>query len=257
MFEQSQLELASGGKGNRASMIMGFALQALMLAGALLFSLIFTEAVPRLRFDASLMAPPRARSHVIAIEQPARPAAQVPVALKIRREGFFAPTSIPKDVVILDKAEPVDPAPPDTDPAGWIPIGSTGGDDGDRFLLADASRNLEPDMPPPPPQPQIVERPSGPVRVGGEVAAARLVHRAQPVYPPIARQARIQGMVRLEAVISEDGEISNLRVLSGHPLLIQSALDAVAQWRYQPTLLNGHPVAVITTVDVNFVFGSR
>lgn len=100
---------------------------------------------------------------------------------------------------------------------------------------------------PPPPPP-----PAAPIRVGGQVAAARLLNQTRPVYPPLARQARIQGTVRLEAIISKDGTIENLEVVSGHPLLIQAALSAVRTWRYQPTLLNGVPVEVITTIDVNF-----
>jgi protein TonB len=73
-----------------------------------------------------------------------------------------------------------------------------------------------------------------------------------PVYPPLARQTRISGTVRLHAIIAKDGTVQQLEVLSGHPLLVQSALDAVRQWRYQPTLLNGEPVEVDTTVDVIF-----
>jgi len=87
------------------------------------------------------------------------------------------------------------------------------------------------------------------------VASAKLIAQPRPVYPPLARQARIQGTVKLEAVISKDGTIENLTVVSGHPLLIQSALDAVRRWRYQPTMLNGVPVEVVTTVDVNFTLG--
>ena len=91
--------------------------------------------------------------------------------------------------------------------------------------------------------------------MGGNVQSAKLTAQPKPVYPPLARQARIQGTVRLEADISKDGTIENLKVISGHPLLIQAALDAVKQWRYQPTLLNGVPVEVVTTVDVNFTLG--
>ncbi len=91
-----------------------------------------------------------------------------------------------------------------------------------------------------------------PVRVGGQVQAAKLVHQVTPVYPPLARQARISGIVRLEAVISRSGLIESLQVMSGHPLLTQAALDAVRQWVYQPTLLNTVPVEVLTQIDVNF-----
>ena len=91
-----------------------------------------------------------------------------------------------------------------------------------------------------------------PVRVGGQVQAAKLVHQVTPVYPPLARQARISGIVRLEAVISRGGLIESLQVMIGHPLLTQAALDAVRQWVYQPTLLNTVPVEVLTQIDVNF-----
>jgi protein TonB len=87
------------------------------------------------------------------------------------------------------------------------------------------------------------------------VQAAKISNQVRPVYPQLARQARIQGTVRLEAVISKDGTIEELKLVSGHPLLVQAAMDAVKQWRYQPTMLNGVPVEVITTIDVNFTLG--
>ena len=104
--------------------------------------------------------------------------------------------------------------------------------------------------PPPPPPPPPPAR----VRVGGNVQSANLLTQVKPAYPPLAKQARIQGVVVLEAEISKEGTIDNLKVITGHPLLIQSAIDAVKQWRYKPTLLNGEPVAVVTTITVNFAF---
>ena len=80
-----------------------------------------------------------------------------------------------------------------------------------------------------------------------------LTHRVQPLYPPLARQARIQGQVVIRAVISRNGMIENLQVLSGHPMLVQAAIDAVKQWRYRPYFLNGEPVEVETQVTVNFL----
>jgi protein TonB len=79
-----------------------------------------------------------------------------------------------------------------------------------------------------------------------------LIERVQPQYPSLARQARIQGTVLLSAVISRDGKIENLQVLSGHPMLVQAAMDAVRQWRYRPYYLNNEPVEVETQVTVNF-----
>jgi protein TonB len=84
------------------------------------------------------------------------------------------------------------------------------------------------------------------------VQAARLVNKVTPLYPPLARQTRISGTVRLHAIIGKNGAVEQLQVVSGHPLLVQSALDAVRQWRYQPTLLNGDPVEVDTEIDVVF-----
>jgi len=79
-----------------------------------------------------------------------------------------------------------------------------------------------------------------------------LIAQPRPMYPPLAKQARIQGVVELNAVIGKDGTVGSLSVVKGHPLLVQAAIDAVKQWRYKPTLLNGEPVEVQTTIDVNF-----
>jgi TonB family protein len=91
-----------------------------------------------------------------------------------------------------------------------------------------------------------------PVPQGGQVQAARLVKRVDPVYPPTAAQAHVTGMVRLHAIINKTGEVREVDVISGHPLLLQSAMSAVKQWRYRPTLLNGRPVEVETTIVVEF-----
>jgi protein TonB len=88
--------------------------------------------------------------------------------------------------------------------------------------------------------------------VGGNVQAANLIRKVVPVYPPLAKQARIQGTVRFQAIIGKDGTIQNLQLVSGHPLLVSAAQQAVSQWVYRPTLLNGDPVEVVTTIDVNF-----
>jgi TonB family protein len=90
------------------------------------------------------------------------------------------------------------------------------------------------------------------IRVGGNVQALMVIYTTQPPYPPLAKQARIQGVVRLDAIIAKDGTMKDLRVASGHPLLVPAALEAVRQWVYKPTLLNGNPVEVATVVDVNF-----
>jgi TonB family protein len=90
------------------------------------------------------------------------------------------------------------------------------------------------------------------VRVGGNVQQNLLISQPPAVYPPLAKQARIQGVVKLNATIAKDGTMQHLEVVSGHPLLTQAAMDAVRQWVYKPTLLNGQPVEVMTEIDVNF-----
>jgi protein TonB len=105
---------------------------------------------------------------------------------------------------------------------------------------------------PPPPTVKKKETPKGPAHVSSGVQAAKMVFGPRPLYPALARAARIQGTVRIQAVISPNGTIQNLSVMSGPPLLIAAALDAVERWRYRPTLLNGEPVEVATEIDVNF-----
>jgi len=99
---------------------------------------------------------------------------------------------------------------------------------------------------------QLQGSPQTRVRVGANVTEANLISKVPPVYPELAKQARIQGVVVLEVEITKEGSVDNVRVLSGHPLLTQPALEAVKQWRYKPTLLNNEAVPVVTTVVVNF-----
>ena len=90
------------------------------------------------------------------------------------------------------------------------------------------------------------------IRVGDNIQSANLLKKVEPTYPPIARQARIQGTVSFNVTIGPDGLVQNLQLVSGHPILVASATQAAQQWVYKPTLLNGNPVQVITTIDINF-----
>jgi protein TonB len=165
-----------------------------------------------------------------------------PVAHLMEAGKLVAPKAIPKDVKIIKEEE----QPPDMGAgiAGGVPGGVAGGSMGGVLggVIGGAGA-----APPPPPKAAVSR-----TRVGGAVQAAKLVNRVQPVYPPLARQTRISGTVKLHAIIGKDGGVQQLQVVSGHPLLVQSALDAVKQWRYQPTLLNGEPVEVDTEIDVIF-----
>jgi protein TonB len=113
-----------------------------------------------------------------------------------------------------------------------------------------------PSGPPPPlPEPKLPPSPRKPIAVSQGVQLALLIHRVEPVYPNFAKQTHREGTVELRAIISTDGAVKDLRVLSGDPVLAQAARDAVAQWRFRPTLLNGVAVEVITFITVNFHIG--
>jgi len=150
---------------------------------------------------------------------------------------LIAPKVIPKDIKIIKEDAPE----MDQGMTGGVPGGVAGGS------MGGVIGGVIGGMAPPPPRPV-----QGRIKQGGNVTAASLINKVNPVYPPLARQTRISGTVRLHAIIGKDGSIQQLEVLSGHPLLQQSALDAVRQWRYRPTLLNGEPVEVDTTIDVIF-----
>jgi protein TonB len=127
---------------------------------------------------------------------------------------------------------------------GGIPGGQLGGVIGG-IISANSSLAAVPKLSKPAP---TVQR----VRVSQGVTKGMVVYRLEPTYPPLAREARIQGVVVLTAIIDKDGNIQNLRLVSGHPMLAPAAIDAVKHWRYKPFLLNGQPVEVETTVTVTF-----
>jgi protein TonB len=166
---------------------------------------------------------------------------------------LLAPKSIPKEIAVIKEDELPPPVSAAAGVVGGVPGGVPGGSMGG---VLGGIIGATPTAAPPPPPPPVKEAPKPVtpqrIRVGGNVQAARLINQPKPPYPPLARQARIQGVVRFTAIIGKDGRIENLQLISGHPLLVQSATDAVKQWVYQPTLLNGEAVEVVTQIDVNF-----
>lgn len=160
----------------------------------------------------------------------------------------MAPKSIPKEIAMIKEEE----MPPPSAGGGVVgSVGMPGGMPGG--VIGSIIGNIPLAAPPPPP-PVKAAAPAAPqrIRVGGNVQEARLSKKIVPTYPPLARSARISGVVRFNAVIGTDGRIQNLQLVNGHPLLVPSAQAAVSQWVYQPTLLNGEPVEVMTQIDVNF-----
>ena len=233
MFESSILPNSA----RRRAISLGYVVEGLLLGLLVLFPLIHGEALPgALTSMTYLPAPP-----------PAAPASRSAIKRVARlqpRDLMAAPVTIPNRIIQLSEELQAAVEPP----AVRIPCSVPGGDAhgiGDEFGGAV----------PPSPLPTRKEPSATRMHVGGAVEAARLIFQPKPEYPQIARMARVQGTVRLAAIITKDGAIESLQVLSGPPLLVRGALDAVARWRYQPTLLDGEPVEVSTEIDVNFVLG--
>ena len=230
------------------TVVASFLGQMAMIGLAILIPLAGTDALPHRLSWVSLPEPPRALPHRPAQAQ-AKPASVVPPQLTPK--GLVLPTAIPQKAAII---EDPDFMPAVSDAAG-VPGGfgnSTGSGNAviDGLLSAGSAQPL----PPAPVVRQTAPPPAPPTRIklGGLVEQSKLISGPRPVYPPLAREARIEGTVRLEAVISRDGTILNLRAVSGHPLLIPAALAAVRQWVFRPTSLNGDPVEVATEIEVHF-----
>jgi periplasmic protein TonB len=237
MFDELVESGVVGKKTNKSwTIFISTVVQSLMVFVLILIPLIYTEALPRAMMATLLVAPPP--------PPPPPPPPQVvevkiikPVARLLTQGRLMQPRAIPKNVVVFREAE--------LPPEAVVGAGVFGGVDSLLGGLGEGATGA------PPPPPVRLTR----TKVGGQVQEARKIATPSPVYPPLARQARIQGRVVLHAIIDKDGRVSQLEVVSGHPLLVKAALDAVQNWRYQPTVLNGDPVEVDTTIDVNFVLG--
>jgi len=250
MFEQTFVN--TGKTKTTWAVFASFAGQIVFVGILIILPMIFFEQLPGAQLISSLVAPPPPPP------PPPPPAAAPPVKLvKVIPRQFdagrlMAPKSIPKEVATIREDE----LPPPTTGVGGVVGGVPGGVAGGAVggVLGGIIGGVPSAAPPPPPPPKKVEVAAAPqrIQIGGSVQQAKLVRQPHPVYPPLAKQARIQGTVKLTAIISKDGTIQHLEVISGHPLLVPSALEAVKQWVYQPTLLNGEPVEVITQIDVNF-----
>jgi protein TonB len=210
--------------------------EAFLLVVLVLIPLLFTEALPRTQLMTFLVAPPPPPP------PPPPPAAAVKVVkvqTNIVNDQLRTPTKIPKKVEIIKE----DATPP---PMSAGVMGAVGGVPGGQ--LGGVIGGIISSTPVAVPKVATPQR----VRVSQGVTQGMVLHRVQPSYPPLARQARIQGSVVLQAEISKDGSIQNLHLISGHPMLAPSAIEAVKQWKYKPYILNGEPVEVETTITVNF-----
>jgi protein TonB len=226
--------------------VVSFIGQMAMIGLAILAPLVGTDALPHRLSWIPLPEPPRGLHHRAA-QAPAKPANVVPP--QITPKGLVLPARIPDKAVLLQDLEPVLAA---GDGVG-VPGGFEGSNGPGNGLIDSLVRSMPAVAPPPPPvAAKETPKPIPRITVGGNVQKGKLLSGPRPIYPPLARQARVAGMVRLQAVISREGAILDLRAVSGHPLLIPAALAAVAHWVFSPTYLNGNPVEVATDIEVTF-----
>ena len=242
MFEQAVLPSGPGGR-RYWTVIVGFTGEFILLAGVLVAPLIWPQLLPQARMLAWIMAP--APPPVTKSPAPTRVRSLKP--FQSMGGKVYEPVSIPPQAVMID-----DP-PPDSQTSG-VEDGVRGLDTATTALGLLRPMGAPPRAVAPPVAAPAVAAPSQThqIRVISALQMARLLHRVEPVYPPLARQTRISGTVELTGVIATDGRIRELRVVSGHPFLAAAALEAVRQWVYEPTLLNGEPVEVIAPITVNF-----
>jgi protein TonB len=208
---------------------------------------------------------PRAVLNVYGLTAPTPPPAPPPppppgrqaLAARPRPEPgrFTAPASVPPTVLMIE--EPLVAPDAGAGAGGGVEGGVTGGREGGVIssILSATVASSAPPLPPPvvrQPEPQrepTIRR----IEVGGNVQEGMLVRKVTPTYPRLAVQARVEGTVSFKAVISPAGTVQQLRLVSGHPLLVGAATEAVKQWLYRPTLLNGVPVEVDTVIHVHFI----
>jgi protein TonB len=243
MFGDSLLEASWDQRSRRGWITFtSFGLQSGVIGLLLLIPLLTTVGLPSSRIlqpPASFAAPPPParsieRQHRTTVPQ-SNLANSVPIT----------PAFIPPTVAVIQEAQ----LPPQADyNAGLGVVGSTG--NGGGGVLNGLGRANQA-IPAPPPTPTIRAFRTSTILEGS------LIRRVQPVYPPIARTAHVQGSVVLAALIGKEGTIENLRLISGHPMLSQAAIAAVSQWRYRPYILNGEAIEVETQITVNFILSGN
>jgi protein TonB len=238
-----------GSPSRRRTLTTSIVLHTLLIAVPLLLSVWFTNTLDLRTYTQTLLVAPPAAALApsppprVAAAQPVRPAHRV-----FTSQGkLFLPPAIPRQIAMLKEA-PLPPEPESGGVFGGVPGGVTGG------ALGGILEGIKgPEAPPSPPRPSVAR---APVPVGGNVQPPRILYQAEPEYPLLAKQAGIQGEVIISAIIDSHGNVVDMKVVSGPPLLYSSAMKALAQWKFQPTYLNGEPVAIKWNASVRFRMGS-
>ena len=254
MFENLPETTPNKGKGKLRAIAVSASVQAALVAGIIFIQMVMPEKLGEFQLLTTLyMAspppppPPLSAAPVqhheaqkAAVAQTSAPQVVEPEPEPVKASGLTAPVAIPKDI-----AKIVDAGPPGGTlagtkggVAGGVASGVAGG-------LLGGVLGAAGNVPPPP-------EPPAPVRVGGNVKQPKLLHIEQPKYSPEAKRARVEGVVVLEATLTPEGNVDKVKIISGPPLLVESAVEAVTHWKYEPTYLNGQAVPVILTARITF-----
>ena len=237
MFAESLLESPWADRSRRGwSTIASFAAQALCLGILLILPLLYTEGLPKLQLVQAIAPPAPPPGPPPTIERHA----SIQHESNMRDGILVPPETIPTHIATFEET-----TPPEIGTCTFCVPGGTGNLNASNAVLNSVTSERA-FVPPPRSVPPPLLRVS-------RMMEGNLIYRPQPIYPALAKSARVQGQVLLRAIISREGTIQNLQVISGHPMLVKAAIDAVRQWRYRPYLLNNEPVEVETQVTVNFV----
>jgi periplasmic protein TonB len=231
---------------NPLEWIVSFLVHVVLLAALLIVPLFFTQTLDLKAFQSTWLvspAPPPPPPPAPAVER----IAVRSVARLMQNGHITAPTAIPKKVTIIKEA-PLPPEQEGVGVVGGVPGGIPGGQAGGVLggIIGGTGGSSGPVIAPPAPTKRIV-------RIGGNLKPPRQIYSVAPEYPVIAKQAHVEGTVIIDAIIDEQGDIVQGRVLSGPALLIPSALQTVLKWKYEPSYLNGEPIAVEMHVEVHFI----
>jgi len=250
MFSDSLLDFGPARKRKAFATTTSFIFNCVAIGVMLIMPLVFPEALPKAQLLTFLVAPPP--------PPPPPPPAAAEVQRVVRQietnmlssGELRTPTKIPKKIEMIKEDEAPPPMAATGGVVGGVPGGIPGGQMGGVIGgIVNATSNLSA-------VPKFVPVVPQRVRISQGVTRGLLIHKQEPVYPALARAARVQGDVILSAVIDINGQIQNLQLVSGHPMLVPAAIAAVKQWRYKPYLLNGQPVEVETTITVIFSLSS-
>jgi periplasmic protein TonB len=234
------------GGSKTADVLLALLLHGALIGGPIVAGLYFTDTINLKQFATTFLVappppPPPPTAVAVGVVKP-----QLSRRVFIREGKLLAPTYIPKQVAQLKEA------PMESDAFGGVAGGVPGGVPGGQLggvvggvIGGVLNTGAKPVAPP-------LAKSGSPVRVGGRVRPPKAIVQVRPQYPTLARQTRVQDDVKIDAILDEQGNVVDMRVVSGHPLLYQAALDALSKWKYEPTYLNDRPIAVQLGVTITF-----